>query len=819
MALDIEIPTLDYSDMYYPDILKLLIQYRRRNVPEITDENEYEPYVQLERAYALVGHLNNVLLDVVANESLLPTAKLLESVRNHLKLIGYIMSSASPASSNVIYELSKIFTSTTDFVPQTSQVRTEETEDRPAIIFEAMSSYTIDRTDQLSYVYGWNTAQVTVTNNTFDIGDTLTINTAQFGYISHWAVGASITDTVNNICNAINTSTNDNIFGLIKAIPNGESFSLINMDDSTVINVSETDNATDNFTIVDGTFTPNYNGEANTDSLPFTPITSPKVGDMIYFGHKHIEFDKAVFELDTKATNLDGVWEYYDGELEDGTPISVTNLGSTLKFDISDLYPAGTDCTGGIVRVKLLETSAYEDCISTYSGGINYIETSELLGQSSPSVDEGDYVVGSYWQILPDVNDKTLDLTVDDDLDFTLPESTTEEWDIRTVNTLYSAYFLRFRITSTTGTPTAPIFDRIKIDEGSQYVKVAISQGETKEEDPLGSSDGTADQKFTLTYAPMITGSLTLEVDEGTGFTSWSLQDNFLSSGANSKDFTVDVSADDTVTVKFGDGTRGKIPALGVDNIKVTYRIGADNDGNVGSSTVTVNKAGIAFVNRIWNPRQATGWTEKEGATEEDLARVKIEGPASIRVLNRGITGPDIEYLTTNYRTENGSQLVTRSKAIEETFGVKTIENIVVGAGGTQLTVAERTEMENYFNGNKNENIDAHLVTNHEVTVVNYTRKTIDVTCTVYGGNKTEIENALRQFIHPEAKYDDGVTYRWDFSTTNTTEYLRVALLYAIIYEVDPLNISNVVITSPATDVAFDMRELPYFGTLNVTIA
>ena len=812
----IEVPTIDYSRMYYPDILKLLIQYRRQNAPEITDENEYEPYVQLERSFALVGHLNNVLLDVVANESLLPTSKLLESVRNHLRLIDYQLSQASPSSTDVIYELSKIFTNSVEFIPQYTQSRTEETEDRAAVIFESLESYTIDRTDELSYLFEWQSGIIEVVDNALETSDTITVNGVSFVYPSHFSVGATREDTAANIQAAINTSDSDSLDEII-ALRNGRYLYIINLDDTTAITLSKSDGAVNNFNLTNGSFSSNKASIANTDTVTFSMFTNPKPGDCLYVAHKHIQWDKLNFIFDTAGSGITGVWEYYDGELEDETPEEVTNLGSTLKFDVTPLLPAGTDYSGAVVRVKLQETSAFEDCISYYSGGKNYIETSELLGQSSPSVTAGDYVIGSLWQPLPDVTDGTSGFAEDGDVDFTLPESVNMEWTQRTINSLYTGYFLRFRIISVS-TPVSSIIDRIKIDEGNQYLKVFVTQGEYRSEDPLGSSDGIENQEFTLTYAPLITGSLVLEVDEGTGFTSWSQRDNFLSSNANSKDYVVEIKADDTVIIKFGDGTRGKIPAAGVDNIRVYYRTGADVDGNVGASTITVNKEGISFVNRIWNPRQATGWTEKEGSTEEDLARVKIEGPASIRVLNRGITGPDIEYLTTNYTTSTGSKLVSRSKAIEETFGIKTIENIVVGNGGVQLAVSERQELEDYFNGNKVSGIEGVLVTNHEVTVVNYTKKEIDVVATVYGGNKTEIENAIKNFLHPEAKYSDGVTYRWNFSTSETTVYVRTALLYAIIYEVDPLNISNVVLTSPSADIALDLRELPFAGNVAVTV-
>lgn len=816
--INIEVPTIDFTQMYYPDILKMVIRYRRRYAPEMTDENEYEPYVQMERAFSLVGHLNSVLLDIVGNEGLLPTAKLLESVRNHLKLIGYILAQASPATTDVIYELSKVFTdATTEFVPQYSQSRTEETEDKPAIIFESDVTHTIDRTDEISHVLEWRSAFIKFIDNSYDVGDTLTINTANFIYGTHWVAGATLADTAKNFQDAFNTSDNDNIVGKIKAILVGSDLFFVNLDDTTEIAISEVDGATNNFEIGQGTYSSNNASLANTDSSPFTAFADPKPGDTLNFAHKHIEVDLLKFILDTVGSGITGVFEYYDGELEDATPNEVTNLGSNLKFLLSDFLPDGKDMSGTIVRVKLQETSAYEDLVVYYSGGQNFIETTDLLGQSSPSVIENDYVVGSLWQALQDLLDGTSDFTADGDVEFTLPEDIDTEWIQRTINSLYTGYFIRYRIISVS-TPVSPIIDRVQIDDGSQYLKVGTTQGEFRREEPLGSSDQEPDQEFTLTFAPLITGSLVVEVDEGTGFTAWSERENFLSSNSNAKDYVLEIKADDTAIVQFGDGTRGKIPAAGVDNIRAFYRTGADEDGNVGAKTVIVNKSGISFVNRIWNPRQAKGWTIKEGSTEEDLARVKIEGPASIRVLERGITPSDMEYLTTNYKNETGSKIISRSKVIEETFGVKTVENIVVGSGGVQLSVNERNEVEDYFNGNKVLGIDGVLLANHEMTTVNYTKRLTSVIATVTGGNKIEIQNAIRNFIHPEAKYEDAVTYRWNFTTETTTTWFRLALLYAIIYEVDPLNITNVVITFPTADFALALRELPFADNVVVNI-
>ena len=126
MATEITIPSFDFSGFYYPELLEALIQYKRAYVPELTDESEFEPFIQALRAFALTGHLSNTLIDLVANESTLPTAQLTQTVRNMLKLIDYRLSPATPAQTDIIYELSKVFVSTTEVISANAQAATKQ---------------------------------------------------------------------------------------------------------------------------------------------------------------------------------------------------------------------------------------------------------------------------------------------------------------------------------------------------------------------------------------------------------------------------------------------------------------------------------------------------------------------------------------------------------------------------------------------------------------------------------------------------------------------------------------------------------------------
>lgn len=150
MARTVTIPNFNFAAFYYPQILDSLIEFKRANVPELTDESDFEPFIQLLRAFALVGHLNNTLLDVVANENTLPTAALTETVRNMLRLIDYEMSPATPSNVELLYELSRVFNPGAELVSPNAQAATRPAADEVAIPFEALEGLVISRTDLLT---------------------------------------------------------------------------------------------------------------------------------------------------------------------------------------------------------------------------------------------------------------------------------------------------------------------------------------------------------------------------------------------------------------------------------------------------------------------------------------------------------------------------------------------------------------------------------------------------------------------------------------------------------------------------------------------
>jgi hypothetical protein len=534
--------------------------------------------------------------------------------------------------------------------------------------------------------------------------------------------------------------------------------------------------------------------------------------DAIYFGHKQIMWD--VFDI-TMTTFMEGImvkWEFYDGNFDKTQPFDVEVKGSTLIFNLSPLFGMQNWKTT-LIRVKLNSTGAYEDSYSYYSSG-NYVSTG-LLGQSSPSTDPQDYTIGSDWSELEEIEDDTWYFYQSGKYSFVLPQNLEQNWIQKEIDGK-TAYWIRLRAQSVGGEAQNPVFQQIKMDadDGKHYVLRSTVQGKTQSEPNLGIGTGQPGQIFETSKDNFIWDSEIVTVDGE----SWTRVKNYLGSERESKHYIIKLGENDRASVVFGSGWYGteagkKPPYNSV--IAITYRYSANLDGNVGYNKVVVDKTGLTFINKIWNPRYAVGWKEAEGSTEESLELAKVQAPASIRTRGVAISPDDIVHLTENFVDSEGASPYRRAKAIEEGFGPKTTELVVVAAGGNLASVSQLDALDLYFNGNQTAipPVEKHLVANQMVKSVNYTQREIDITATVWGGvTKEQVENKLAQILQPEAKDGGGVNYLWEFG-----ELIPISKINSEIFKTD-LSISKVQIDYPTADIIQLTRELPVVGTLNITV-
>lgn len=150
-------------------------------------------------------------------------------------------------------------------------------------------------------------------------------------------------------------------------------------------------------------------------------------------------------------------------------------------------------------------------------------------------------------------------------------------------------------------------------------------------------STGLANQTIRLTNTPFLDGSEAVSAANG----AYSKVDNFLSSTASGRHYTVSVDQNDKATLQFGNGIAGQVPS-GV--ITVTYKTGGGAEGNVEPGAISVMVGTFTDVMSnpvtvsVTNPVRASG-----GRVRESHRDIQANAPVSLRTLTRTVSREDFE--------------------------------------------------------------------------------------------------------------------------------------------------------------------------------
>lgn len=821
---EIVIPDFDFSGFYYAEIIEALLVYKRENVPEISNENPFETGVQLLRAFALIGHLNNVLLDLTAQEVYLPSAQVRENVVRILALLGFVPRANVPSTTTLRTQLTQSYTATTLLVPDNALFGTRRRASTPSILFESDASITVSPTDEidacwlLDEVAAWSDFTLLANTNggfpnagavagraMYFAHDSVFTDTIEFTDAGGFDPGDDRTATpvavhlqyfdgeVEDASPDIVTVQASNIRFDVNTLLGIES----KFGDFVTVTVNATGAAERLAIQVDGVGnfveTTGFLGQ----TVVSTTVTDYTVGTMWHDVQIATDNTAAVAsETESYATG-DTILQIFPGTLtrfpvEEDSLVTWTYLAGglpkTATYDL-ETGAIGGDANAGttvnrITGVSNLVTQSVPDAVAII---VVYDRKAASLRASGTIT----------W--LPPFN------TVDDWVKGQLPEELRS-----TTGPTLDGYWFRILFSAFgAGTLGNFEFDRVFWDSGGMYIRVPVTQGQTVSES-LGSGDGTASQVFTPGDTPVIEGSILLTVDGEL----WTQVEDFFASSEVDENFTVTIDSDGLATILTGDGQNGKVVPVGTNNVSVEYRIGANEDGNVGAGQIEVSRSGLSRVKNTTNPRAASGWIAQEGSDALSLEKLKRDGVSSLRTLRRAVSPSDVEFLTSRWKLGNQFPF-KRSRAIENGFGLKTVKLIVVPVGGGTSSPATRQALDEHFNGTINEGgtEPGVLVANQRVTSVDYTPSVFDLTLTVEGGNEAAIRAALLGELQPEAQRTD-TSFRWEFG-----QVVSVAAISAIVFAADR-DVINVTITSPAADTNLADDELPQIDplTLNLTV-
>lgn len=158
----------------------------------------------------------------------------------------------------------------------------------------------------------------------------------------------------------------------------------------------------------------------------------------------------------------------------------------------------------------------------------------------------------------------------------------------------------------------------------------------------LGTSDGSQLQNFTLANNPVVSGSVTVYVQNpaypGTSGTDpilpWNQVTSLQLSKSSDLAWSESVDANGVVTVSFGDGINGSIPAAGL-NIYANYRVGGGTIGNLSANSIIDIASPILGIT-ISGSSATTGGTNAEG-----IDQIRVNAPKAYTTQQRAVTLAD----------------------------------------------------------------------------------------------------------------------------------------------------------------------------------
>lgn len=160
----------------------------------------------------------------------------------------------------------------------------------------------------------------------------------------------------------------------------------------------------------------------------------------------------------------------------------------------------------------------------------------------------------------------------------------------------------------------------------------------------IGSSNGEPGLRLALPGAPVVLDTVVVEVREGGTWRAWERRRSLFVDDtggrlsvatSDSPGYMLEVDAEGTTWVVFGDGEFHRRPPVGQNNVRATFAVGGGAAGNVAAGTVRkiVDKARVPNLATATNEERAVG-----GADPEPLDRAARFAPLAFRSGDRAVT-------------------------------------------------------------------------------------------------------------------------------------------------------------------------------------
>lgn len=287
---------------------------------------------------------------------------------------------------------------------------------------------------------------------------------------------------------------------------------------------------------------------------------------------------------------------------------------------------------------------------------------------------------------------------------------------------------------------------------------VTATQAETVRDEVVGGTSGVAYQQFQLFSRPVLDGTLVLQIDEGSGFTTWTEVDDLYSSGPDDLHFTLDRA---TGTIGVGDGVHGHLPVANPQNplanvVATIYRHGGGRAGNLGPDAITQLQSAVDGIAAVTNLFSSEG-----GVDDESLTDAKNRAPQSLKTRDRAVTNDDFELLAQATPGAAVARAIAQPRVHPGFPGVDVPGSVTVIVIPDNDSPAPMPSEATLHNVCAHLNVHRLLTTELHVTGPAYRKVRIDVTLQVettsdLGIVRNAVVDALDTYFHPLTGGEDG---------------------------------------------------------------
>ena len=470
--------------------------------------------------------------------------------------------------------------------------------------------------------------------------------------------------------------------------------------------------------------------------------------------------------------------------------------GASLYIGLSEVLPPGR---------HTLTIHAYSGDLMKEAGG------ADSEDQPPPVQARWEYWSGDarQWQPLAIASDTTAALTRSGLVTFDAPGSDAPMEAARGLGLLKrpedpALRWLRLRIEEVLG----PGFEIVPRLEDVLLNTITATNAVTISEELLGAGNGQPDQVLRLANAPVLAGSLRLEVMEKVDeeFRAWEEVRDLSRSGPDDRHFELKAS---TGEVSFGDGSRGRIlpilferrpgtagggPEVQVANVRArSYRYGGGAAGNAGADKITSLQTAIPFVASVTNLRPGEG-----GEDAETLEQAKSRAPGEIRSRSRAVTADDFEFLarqTPGARIRRAKALPLHHPGIEPArpaAGTSVATRVPIPGVVTVLVVPESLEPKPVLREETRRRVDEwlgrHRLISTEVFVEPARFRRVEIEARVIarpdadsGRVQRDLTERLLKYFHPLTGGDDGTGWEFGRSVFFSETYRQILTIDGVL--------------------------------------